>query len=97
VAEVDDHLGPDILSDATQLDFNDIVQTELLSADGEVRHARRSGELNKMLRAIAGAFGTMSGPFPGEGPADSDRSAHKPAQNPAAQGPDPRDAATVKR
>ena len=26
VAEVDDHLGPDILSDATQLDFNDIVQ-----------------------------------------------------------------------
>jgi RNA polymerase nonessential primary-like sigma factor len=41
---VDDHPGPDILSDVTQLYFNDIGQNELLSVEEEVRHARRVRE-----------------------------------------------------
>ena len=40
----EDYLGPDILSDVTQLYFNDIGQNELLSAEEEVRHARRVKE-----------------------------------------------------
>jgi RNA polymerase nonessential primary-like sigma factor len=41
---VEDYLGPDILSDVTQLYFNDIGQNELLTVDEEVRHARRVRE-----------------------------------------------------
>ena len=41
---VDDYLGPDILSDVTQLYFNDIGQNELLTVEEEVRHARRVRE-----------------------------------------------------
>lgn len=40
----EDYLGPDILSDVTQLYFNDIGQNVLLSAEEEVRHARRVKE-----------------------------------------------------
>jgi len=40
----DDYLGPDILSDVTQLYFNDIGQNELLSVGEEVRYARRVRE-----------------------------------------------------
>ena len=40
----DDDPGPDILSDVTQLYFNDIGQNELLSVEEEVRHARRVRE-----------------------------------------------------
>ena len=40
----EDYLGPDILSDVTQLYFNDIGQNELLSVEEEVRHARRAKE-----------------------------------------------------
>ena len=40
----EDYLGPDILSDVTQLYFNDIGQNELLSVEEEVRHARRVKE-----------------------------------------------------
>ncbi len=43
-AAVEDYLGPDILSDVTQLYFNDIGQNELLSVEEEVRHARRVKE-----------------------------------------------------
>jgi RNA polymerase nonessential primary-like sigma factor len=43
-AGVDDYLGPDILSDVTQLYFNDIGQNELLSVKEELRHARRVRE-----------------------------------------------------
>lgn len=39
-----DYLGPDILSDVTQLYFNDIGQNELLSVEEEVRQARRVRE-----------------------------------------------------
>ncbi len=39
-----DYLGPDILSDVTQLYFNDIGQNVLLSAEEEARHARRVKE-----------------------------------------------------
>ena len=41
---VEDYLGPDILSDVTQLYFNDIGQNKLLTVDEEVRHARRVRE-----------------------------------------------------
>lgn len=41
---VEDYFGPDILSDVTQLYFNDIGQNELLSVEEEVRHARRVRE-----------------------------------------------------
>jgi len=37
----EDYFGPDLLSDVTQLYFNDIGQNELLSVEEEVRHARR--------------------------------------------------------
>jgi len=37
---VDDYLGTDILSDVTQLYFNDIGQNALLTVDEEVRYAR---------------------------------------------------------
>lgn len=40
----EDYLGPDILSDVTQLYFNDIGRNELLSVEEEVRHARRVKE-----------------------------------------------------
>ena len=40
-AAVEDYLGPDILSDVTQLYFNDIGQNELLTVEEEIRHARR--------------------------------------------------------
>ena len=43
-AAVADYLGPDILSDVTQLYFNDIGQNELLSVEEEVRQARRIRE-----------------------------------------------------
>jgi RNA polymerase nonessential primary-like sigma factor len=43
-AAAEDYLGPDILSDVTQLYFNDIGQNELLSAEEEVWHARRVRE-----------------------------------------------------
>ena len=43
-AGVDDYLGPDILSDTTQIYFNDIGQNALLSVEEEVRHARRVRE-----------------------------------------------------
>ena len=43
-AAVEDYLGPDILSDVTQLYFNDIGQNELLSVEEEVRQARRIRE-----------------------------------------------------
>ncbi len=43
-AAVEDYLGPDILSDVTQLYFNDIGQNELLSFEEEVRQARRIRE-----------------------------------------------------
>jgi len=43
-AAAEDYLGPDILSDVTQLYFNDIGQNELLTAEEEVRHARRVRE-----------------------------------------------------
>ena len=38
----EDYFGPDVLSDVTQLYFNDIGQNELLSVEDEVRHARRA-------------------------------------------------------
>jgi RNA polymerase nonessential primary-like sigma factor len=47
---VDDYLGPDILSDVTQLYFNDIGQNELLTVEEEVRHARRFREGNFTAR-----------------------------------------------
>jgi RNA polymerase nonessential primary-like sigma factor len=40
-APVDDYFGPDILSDVTQLYFNDIGQNALLSVEEEVTYARR--------------------------------------------------------
>src|SRR5258705_12611387 len=40
-AAVEDYFAPDILSDVTQLYFNDIGQNALLSVEEEVRHARR--------------------------------------------------------
>ena len=40
----EDYLGPDIMSDVTQLYLNDIGQNALLSAEEEVRHARRVKE-----------------------------------------------------
>ena len=43
-AAAEDYLGPDIMSDVTQLYFNDIGQNALLSAEEEVRHARRVKE-----------------------------------------------------
>jgi RNA polymerase nonessential primary-like sigma factor len=43
-AAAEDYFGPDILSDVTQLYFNDIGQNELLSVEEEVRHARRVRE-----------------------------------------------------
>jgi RNA polymerase nonessential primary-like sigma factor len=43
-AAAEDYLGPDILSDVTQLYFNDIGQNPLLTAEEEVRHARRVRE-----------------------------------------------------
>jgi RNA polymerase nonessential primary-like sigma factor len=43
-AAVEDYLGPDILSDVTQLYFNDIGQNELLTVEEEVRQARRVRE-----------------------------------------------------
>jgi RNA polymerase nonessential primary-like sigma factor len=43
-AGADDYLGPDILSDVTQLYFNDIGQNELLTVGEEVRYARRVRE-----------------------------------------------------
>lgn len=43
-AGTDDYLGPDILSDVTQLYFNDIGQNELLTVGEEVRYARRVRE-----------------------------------------------------
>jgi RNA polymerase nonessential primary-like sigma factor len=43
-ATVEDYVGPDILSDVTQLYFNDIGQNALLSVEEEVRHARRVRE-----------------------------------------------------
>jgi RNA polymerase nonessential primary-like sigma factor len=44
----EDYLGHDLLSDVTQLYFNDIGQNELLSVDEEVRHARlvREGDFS---------------------------------------------------
>ncbi len=39
-AATEDYFGPDLLSDVTQLYFNDIGQNELLSVEEEVRHAR---------------------------------------------------------
>jgi RNA polymerase nonessential primary-like sigma factor len=50
-AGVDDYLGPDILSDVTQLYFNDIGQNELLSVEEEVRHARRVRQIQ--IEALA--------------------------------------------
>jgi len=41
---VADYFGPDILSDVTQLYFNDIGHNALLSVEEEVRHARRVRE-----------------------------------------------------
>jgi RNA polymerase nonessential primary-like sigma factor len=43
-AAAEDYFGPDILSDVTQLYFNDIGQNELLTVEEEVRHARRVRE-----------------------------------------------------
>ncbi|MBI3530303.1 MAG: RNA polymerase sigma factor RpoS [Betaproteobacteria bacterium] len=43
-AAIEDYFGPDILSDVTQLYFNDIGQNELLTVEEEVRHARRVRE-----------------------------------------------------
>lgn len=43
-AGTDVYLGPDILSDVTQLYFNDIGQNELLTVGEEVRYARRVRE-----------------------------------------------------
>ena len=43
-AAIEDYLGPDILSDVTQLYFNDIGQNALLTVEEEVRHARRVRE-----------------------------------------------------
>ena len=53
-AAVEDYLGPDILSDVTQLYFNDIGQNELLSVEEEVRHARRvkEGDFAERLAAL---------------------------------------------
>ena len=39
-----DYFGPDILSDVTQLYFNEIGQSALPSVEEEVRHARRVWE-----------------------------------------------------
>jgi RNA polymerase nonessential primary-like sigma factor len=43
-AGVEDYFGPDVLNDVTQLYFNDIGQNDLLSAEEEVRQARRVRE-----------------------------------------------------
>ena len=43
-AGADDYPGPDILSDVTQLYFNDIGKNALLSVEEEVSHARRVRE-----------------------------------------------------
>ncbi|HKB83587.1 MAG TPA: RNA polymerase sigma factor RpoS [Burkholderiales bacterium] len=39
---IEDYFDPDVLSDVTQLYFNDIGQNKLLSVDEEVRHARQA-------------------------------------------------------
>jgi len=49
-AAVADYFGPDILSDVTELYFNDIGQNALLSVEEEVRHARRVREGNFAAR-----------------------------------------------
>lgn len=54
VAEAEDYAGPDILSDVTQLYFNDIGQSELLSAEDEIRYARlvRQGDFAARQKMI---------------------------------------------
>ena len=51
---VDDYLGTDILSDVTQLYFNDIGQNALLTVDEEVRYARlvKQGDFRSRQKMI---------------------------------------------
>jgi RNA polymerase nonessential primary-like sigma factor len=48
----EDYFGPDILSDVTQLYFNDIGQNELLTIEEETRHARLVREGDFTARQI---------------------------------------------
>jgi RNA polymerase nonessential primary-like sigma factor len=50
----EDYVAPDILSDVTQLYFNDIGQNELLTAEQEVRYARlvRQGDFSARQKMI---------------------------------------------
>lgn len=55
-AIAEDYFGTDILSDATELYFNDIGQNQLLSIEDEVRHARlaKAGDFSSRQKMIEG-------------------------------------------